>query len=159
MREFSLYRRRIIPNECILLKDDEIVFFEDDKLVTRWNTIRPKKDIHHGISCFFLADGFKVSKFYGHSGNLLYWYIDIISHTWDEDTASLYVTDLLADVIIYPDGFVKVVDVDELADALEKGDLSTPTLCEALRKLNQILTIIYSGEFDKMKDFVESFEE
>ena len=39
MKEFSLYRRRIIPNECILLKDDEIVFFDNDKLVTRWNTM------------------------------------------------------------------------------------------------------------------------
>lgn len=158
MKEFSLYRRRIIPNECILLKDDEIVYFEEDKLVTRWNTIRPKKDIHHGISCFFLSDGFKVSKFYGHDGSLLYWYIDIISHDWDENNSSLYVTDLLADVIIYPDGFVKVVDVDELADALENDDISTPSLCEALRKLNQILAMIYSGEFKKMKDFVESFE-
>lgn len=158
MREFSLYRRRIIPNECILLKDDEIVSFENDCLVTRWNTIRPKKDIHHGISCFFLADGVKVSKFYGHDGSLLYWYIDIISHEWDKKTSSLYVTDLLADVIIYPDGFVKVVDVEELAEALEKGDISTTVLCDALRKLNQILTAIYSGEFKKMSDFVESFE-
>lgn len=158
MKEFSLYRRRIIPKECILLKDDEVVFFEDDKLVTRWNTIRPKKDIHHGISAFFLGDGFKVSKFYGHDGSLLYWYIDIISHNWDEDTSSLYVTDLLADVIIYPDGFVKVVDVDELAEALEKDDISTTVLCEALRKLNRILAMIYSGEFNIMKDFVESFE-
>lgn len=158
MKEFSLYRRRIIPNECILLKDDEIVFFEEDKLVTRWNTIRPKKDIHHGISCFFLSDGFKVSKFYGHDGSLLYWYIDIISHKWEEDASSLYVTDLLADVIIYPDGLVKVVDVEELAEALEKGDITTEVLCEALRKLNQILTDIYSGEFKIMKDFVESFE-
>ena len=55
-------------------------------------------------------------------------------------------------------GFVKVVDVDELADALENGDISTPSLCEALRKLNRILAMIYSGDFEKMKDFVESFE-
>lgn len=158
MKEFSLYRRRIIPNECILLKDDEMIYFEKDKLVTRWNTIRPKKDIHHGISCFFLADGFKVSKFYGHDNNLLYWYIDIISHKWEEDTSSLYVTDLLADVIIYPDGFVKVVDVEELAEAFEKGDLSPDVLCDALRKLNRILTAIYSDEFREMKEFVESFE-
>ncbi len=158
MKEFSLYRRRIIPKECILLKDDEIVFFEDSRLVTKWNTIRPKKDIHHGISCFFLAEGCKVSKFYGHDGSLLYWYIDIISHEWNENNSSLYVTDLLADVIIYPDGFVKVVDVDELADALEKKDISPEILCEALRKLNRILTDIYSGDFEKMKEFVESFE-
>lgn len=158
MKEFSLYRRRIIPKECILLKDDEIVFFEDNRLVTKWNTIRPKKDIHHGISCFFLTEGYKVSKFYGHDGNLLYWYIDIISHEWDKNSSSLYVTDLLADVIIYPDGFVKVVDVDELADALEKKDISPEILCEALRKLNRILADIYSANFEKMEKFVESFE-
>ncbi|MBE5881999.1 MAG: DUF402 domain-containing protein [Lachnospiraceae bacterium] len=158
MKEFSLYRRRIIPNECILLKDDEIVSFDSERLVTRWNTIRPKKDIHHGISCFFLAEGLKVSKFYGHDGQLLYWYIDIISHEWDEDTSSLYVTDLLADVIIYPDGFVKVVDVEELAEALEKGDITDAVLCDALRKLNRILTAIYSREFKTLSDYLESFE-
>lgn len=158
MKKFSLYRRRIIPKECILLKDDEIVFFEGDRLVTRWNTIRPKRDIHHGISCFFLQDGFKVSKFYGHDGSLLYWYIDIISHEWDKETSSLYVTDLLADVIIYPDGFVKVVDVDELAEALKKEEISDVDLCDALYKLNRILNLIYSGDFRSMSDFVESFE-
>lgn len=135
-----------------------MVSFENNRLVTRWNTIRPKKDIHHGISCFFLEKGLKVSKFYGHDGNLLYWYIDIISHEWDENTYSLYVTDLLADVIIYPDGFVKVVDVEELAEALENGDIDDTVLCDALRKLNQILTAIYSGEFKTFSDYVESFE-
>nr|MBQ8252110.1 DUF402 domain-containing protein [Lachnospiraceae bacterium] len=158
MKEFSLYRRRIIPKECILLKDDEILSFEDNRLVTRWNTIRPKKDIKCGISCFFLDEGYKVSKFYGHNGALLYWYIDIISHEWVEDTSSLYVTDLLADVIIYPDGFVKVVDVDELADAMETGDISTDLLCDSLRKLNRILAAIYSGEFKQLEQYIENFE-
>ena len=158
MKEFSLYRRRIIPKECILLKDDEILSFEDNRLVTRWNTIRPKKDIKCGISCFFLDEGYKVSKFYGHNGALLYWYIDIISHEWVEDTSSLYVTDLLADVIIYPDGFVKVVDVDELADAVETGDISTDLLCDSLRKLNRILAAIYSGEFKQLEQYIENFE-
>ena len=158
MKEFSLYRRRIIPKECILLKDDEILSFKDDKLVTRWNTIRPKKDIKCGISCFFLTDGYKVSKFYGHDGSLLYWYIDIIAHQWDASSSSLYVTDLLADVIIYPDGFVKVVDVDELADAMETGDISTELLCDSLRKLNRILAMIYSGEFAQLANYIEQFE-
>ena len=158
MKEFSLYRKRIIPKECILLKDDEILSFEDNRLVTRWNTIRPKKDIKCGISCFFLEEGYKVSKFYDHNDSLLYWYIDIISHEWDEATASLYVTDLLADVIIYPDGFVKVVDVDELADAMETGDISTDLLCDSLRKLNRILAAIYSGEFKQLEQYIEKFE-
>ena len=36
---------------------------------------------------------------------------------------------LLADVVICPDGFVKVVDLDELAIAMDKGTLSEELLC------------------------------
>ena len=41
--------------------------------------------------------------------------------------------ELLADVVIYPDGFVKVLDVNELAIALEKK------LCDPQRKLARTL--------------------
>ena len=57
MKEFSLYRKRIIPDECILLKNDHIVSFENNRLVTTWSALHPKKDLHHGISCYFLEHG------------------------------------------------------------------------------------------------------
>ena len=47
-----------------------------------------------------------------------------MSYEYTEETDTYIVTDLLADVIVYPDGFVKVVDLDELGEALEKGLLS-----------------------------------
>ncbi len=158
MKEFSLYRRRIIPNECILLKNDELVFFEADRLVTKWRALHPKKDLHHGISCYFFDAGCKVSKFYCEDNSLLYWYIDIISHEWKDDGTSLIVTDLLADVLIYPDGPVKVVDIGELADALESGGITPQQLTASLRTLDRVLTMIYSGEFEKIKGYVERFE-
>ena len=52
-----LYRKRLIPNECIRLDQDEILLHKEQLLVTRWNTIRPKKDLDHGISCFLLDKG------------------------------------------------------------------------------------------------------
>ena len=69
MSEVKLYRKRIIPEECILLENDEILHIDREIIVTKWNTIRPKKTLHHGYSCYFLERGFKVSKFYDHSGN------------------------------------------------------------------------------------------
>ena len=39
MKEFSLYRKRIIPDECILLKNDHIVSFENNRLVTTWSQV------------------------------------------------------------------------------------------------------------------------
>lgn len=158
MKEFSLYRKRIIPNECILLKDDERISFDGDRFVTKWSALHPKPDLHHGISCYCFDLGCKVSKFYTAENKLLYWYIDIISHEWSADKTSLIVTDLLADILIYPDGFVKVVDVDEIADAFENGKLSVEQLTASLRTLDRVLSMIYSGEFEKIKAYVESFE-
>ena len=63
MKPPILYRKRLIPDECILLKDDILLYRDEDILVTKWNTIRPKKDLHHGMSCYFLKKGIKVSKF------------------------------------------------------------------------------------------------
>ena len=113
-----LYRKRIIPDECILLKDDTILSWDENRIVTGWHALKPRKDLHHGFSCYFLNDGYKVSKFYRADGSLLYYYCDIITTEYADDGCRFIVTDLLADVIVYPDGFVKVVDLDEMVPAL-----------------------------------------
>lgn len=154
----NLFRKRIIPEECIALKDDTIVSYEDDKLITTWTTIRPRKDMHHGISCYFFKEGFKVSKFYREDGSLVYWYCDIIDYEIQPEENNLIVTDLLADVLIYPDGFVKVVDIDEMVDALDQSGITIGQLKISLRNLDHLLSMIYDGSFQKCKDYVESFE-
>ena len=119
MGELKLYRKRIIPQECILLEDDILLYRDNEVIITKWNTIRPKKTLSHGYSCYFLERGFKVSKFYDHDDQLISWYCDIIDTAYScEDGTETYIfTDLLADVVVYPDGRVRVVDLDELADA------------------------------------------
>lgn len=158
MQNLKLFRKRIIPDECIFLKDDVILSSNEDFIITKWNALKPKKDLHHGYSCYFLKEGFKVSKFYHADGSLMCWYCDIVDHTYNENENSYIFTDLLADVIIEPDGFVRVVDLDELADILEKHILDESMLALALRRLNHLLTIIYAGKFDDLKAHIENFE-
>lgn len=158
MSHTQIYRKRIVPEECVLLKGDTILYCDSDIIVTKWNALKPKKDLHHGFSCYFLKDGFKISKFYYEDNSLLYWYCDIISHTYDPDTDTYVFTDLLADVIIYPDGRTRVVDLDELADALESDAITNAQAEDALRKLNKLLAIIYRNEFDSIKQNLEKFE-
>ena len=146
----TLYRRRIIPDECVLLKDDIIISCDENHIVTKWNALRPKKDLHHGASCYFLKEGFKVSKFCREDDSLLYFYCDIVDYHYDAVQNNLVVTDLLADVIIYPDGFVKVVDLDELVTALEARSISLDTLKSSLNKLDKLLKIIYAKEFESL---------
>ena len=151
----KLYRKRIIPEECILLKDDKILYQDEHIIVTGWHTLKPRKDLHHGYSCYFLKEGYKVSKFYREDNSLLYWYCDIVEYDYHQDTDTYIITDLLVDVIVYPDGFVKVVDVDELVTALDDKLISEDTLKKSLVNLNSLLEIIYTGDFDRLKSHIE----
>ena len=38
-----LYRKRMIPEECVLLKDDKVLELTDDIIITKWNTLKPKR--------------------------------------------------------------------------------------------------------------------
>ena len=146
-----LYRRRLIPNECILLRDDVILSCTDNIILTKWNALRPKKDLHHGFSAYFLNEHVKVSKFCKEDGTFMYWYCDIVEYTSRPEDNSLIVTDLLADIILYPDGRMHVVDLDELAEALEKGLIAQAQMTACLRQLNNLITIIYRDKFDRLQ--------
>ena len=43
-----LYRKRLIPEECIELKDDILLYRDNELIITKWNTLHPKKTLHHG---------------------------------------------------------------------------------------------------------------
>lgn len=152
----KLYRKRLIPMECILLKDDTVEYSSDDILITSWKTLNPKTDFSHGCSCYFFNEGFKISKFYKQDGQLLYYYCDIVEFDFDETKQALTVTDLLADVIIYPNGIHHVVDLDELADAQEQSLISSAQLNRSLRQLDKLLNIIQKGEFPTLLAQMES---
>ncbi|MDE6742400.1 MAG: DUF402 domain-containing protein [Lachnospiraceae bacterium] len=153
-----LYRKRLIPEECVLLKDDMILFCNEDIIVTKWNALKPKKDLHHGYSCYFLKEGYKVSKFYQEDNSLLYWYCDIVDFEYQKEDNRLIVTDLLADVLIYPDGFVKVVDIDEMVICLNEQKISLEQLKRSLTQLDKLLQIIYTGKFETLTHYISEQE-
>lgn len=157
MEHLNIYRKRMIPDECILLKDDIVLARTDETIVTKWNTLKPRRDFHHGYSCYFLKLGYKVSKFYREDNTLLYWYCDIVDYTYQKSENALIVTDLLADVVIYPDGYVKVLDVNELAVALEKNLCEPQIVTQALKKLDSLLNLIYDDKFDTLSSKIEQW--
>ena len=68
------------------------------------------------------------------------------------------VTDLLADVVIYPDGSVRVIDLDEVSIALRDGLITKDQCITLLNSLSALLNIIYSGGFGEITDYLESFD-
>ncbi len=153
MEKPILYRRRLIPDERILLKDDVILRCDDDVIVTSWNTLHPKGEFDHGMSAYLLKKGIKVSKFCRSDNSLLCWYCDIVDYEFVRPV--LTVTDLLADVIIEPDGASRLVDLDELVEAAERGLISEKTLHSVLLRVNGLLQTIYNGEFHTLQQLIE----
>lgn len=159
MSDLKLYRKRVIPDECLLLADDIILYQDQEIIITSWNTIHPKKTLHHGFSCYFMERGYKVSKFYDHDNNLISWYCDIIDYTYDPAENAYIFKDLLIDVIVYPDGSVRVVDLDELADAGRDGLITQEELQLALRRANKLLSLIYKGSFEKLQKYINDYDQ
>ena len=145
-----LYRRRIIPAECVPLTDDVILACRPDFILTSWYTLKPKVDLHHGFSAYYLNEGYKISKLLRADNSLICWYTDIVDYDWQPDKNTLTSIDLLVDVLVYPDGQVHVDDLDELVLALDQGLIDTQTLKRCLLTTDKLLRIIYDGGFEKL---------
>lgn len=153
----QLYRKRFIPDELKLLADDKILYLDNDVIITSWSTLKPRSDFASGISAYYRKEGFKISRHYGADGTFTRWYCDIIAESPAPD--GLIFSDLLIDVVIFPDGTVRVVDLDEAADALEQGLITAEMLTRALRSTNKLLTCIHQGRFSEltacMSDYIK----
>lgn len=158
MENITLYRRRLIPNEIVHLKDDVVLYHDDTVIITKWKTIKPRKDMDHGFSAYLLKEGIKVSKFYRADHSLLYWYCDIVDYEYDEATNSYTSTDLLTDVVLYPDGQIRVLDLDELAEASVKDMITKEQLHSALVRTDMLLTTMYNGEFNRYMDLINKYD-
>ena len=145
MDNIKLYRKRYIPNETVFLKDDEIISADSETIVTKWDTLKPRKDFAKGISVYYLKNGYKVSKMINNDNKTVYYYCDIIEPVYNEDDNSYVFNDLLADVKVFTDGKIEVVDLDELAEAFENGFITSSQLSKELRQLNDLLNTIYKN--------------
>lgn len=155
MAQPKLYRKRYMPSEIVHLKDDIIVYQDDTVMVTKWDVLHPKAKFSHGVSCYYLDKGWKVSKFLNKEDKLVYYYCDIIDAIYNREENFFVFTDLLADVIIYEDGFVKVVDLGEIAEALEEGIITDREAKLSLSRLDALLEVIYGGGLPEMIAFME----
>ncbi len=148
----KLYRKRLIPLECIELKDDTILYSDEDILVTSWKTLKPRNDFHHGYSCYFFKDGIKVSQFLREDGSLYHWYCDIVTYEEDKENNELTIIDLLADVTVDAHDVMNVLDIDELCEAKEKNMITDDQFFISVKQLGELISTIQKGQFSKYTD-------
>lgn len=143
MGDFLICRRRLIPAECIPLKDDLVLHRDASEIVTSWQAFRPRPDLQRGFSRYLLNEGIKVSRVF-HADGQFHWYFDIADFTFNADQTVLTMTDLLVDVYLPAAGDVRVMDLDELADARVQGLLDDILLRKSLYTLDRLLRELYS---------------
>ena len=69
-------------------------------------------------------DWYCITAMMDEDGKILLWYIDMIAAQGVDADGMPYFDDLYLDLIVYPDGTIIVDDMDELQDALAKGDIT-----------------------------------
>ena len=119
-------------------------------MVTKWDVLKPRKDFTHGYSSYFLAEGWKCSQYLRADGRLLYHYIDLIQPEYIAETNTYIIHDLLIDVIILPNGDIRVLDVGEVPAAVQAGLLSADTAMHALTLLDSLLDLLYAGRLAEL---------
>ena len=60
--------------------------------------------------------------------------------------------------IIYPDGFVKVLDLAEISQALSANLITIPQLQSALLSLDALLNRIYAGKLGELTAPINRFD-
>ncbi len=150
----KIYRKRYIPNEVVDISGDELIYKDENMIVTKWKPIHPRDDVSWGISYTLLNKGWKISKFYDFENELKYWYCDIIEADYNEEADTLTTTDLLVDLKIYPDGTYETLDIDELDEALEQSLITISQKEDALKKLNELLELVKNQAFPPMKEII-----
>ena len=62
------------------------------------------------------------------------------------------------DVVVYDDGRIKVLDADELADAIEQSLIPKEYGVLALRNMNSLLELIYNNRFIEIQRLMNNYE-
>lgn len=135
----KMYRKRFVPDEIVDISSDKVLERDEDIIVTKWEPIKPREDIGGGISYTFLGKGYKISKIFDTNGNFIYWYCDVLEYTYDSAKDEYVFIDLLADVKIYPDGRIEILDFDELTEAFQNNVITKVQLLKAIKSVNMLI--------------------
>lgn len=149
MEDLIIIRKRYIPEEEVDISSDRVLVHTDNILITKWIPIKPRGDFAWGISYVDLTDHYKISRFYDDKDTFLFWYCDIleVTQTWQEGKQKYILTDLLIDVILYPDGTCEIKDMDELEEALQTGLIDERQYYLSIQAKDRLLEKIQTGHF------------
>ena len=92
------------------------------------------------LTYYFVDRGYTISKVFNKRGKWLYYYCDIMEMKQVGQMRYVMV-DLILDLIVHANGSYEVLDIDEFADAIEKGELGRTKQVYTLRRLHEMIRL------------------
>lgn len=92
----------------------------------KWLSILPQNDFY----C--------ITAMMNANDEILLWYIDMIAEQGIDTDCVPYFDDLYLDLVVYPNGTIKVDDMDELVDALSQKDITEDQFNLAISTSNKL---------------------
>ena len=108
-----------------------------------------------GYSCLvFLPDGEKwcVSAVYDSSGYIVEWYFDMLKEVFLDHNGTPSYDDLYLDLVVAPDFEYRILDKDELSEALESGEITRADVDMAYETCDKLIREVLPD-----KEFLEDF--
>ena len=84
------------------------------------------------------------------------WYIDIAKERHTSPEGIPYIDDLYLDVIVSIDGNIKMIDQNELKEALDSGDITNDDFVLAYRVANEFIRSVL-GKEEELKEFTMKY--
>lgn len=90
--------------------------------------------------------------------NIAVWYIDMIAGQGIDADGIPYFDDLYLDLVVFPNGEIKVDDMDELEEALRQGDIAQEQFELAVNTANELKSGLLS-DIDSFKSYTDKCRE
>ena len=97
----------------------------------------------------------KLSAFYDNNNEIIEWYFDIAKEIGKEKNVP-YEDDLYLDVVVRPDGVIKLLDENELKHALDKYEITNEEYKMAYEEANKLIVQL-TGNVKKLKIFTDKY--
>lgn len=115
---------------------------------------------YRAVWFLFKGEPWDIGRFYRPDGELTGYYADALQPVqWQDDDPSTLepLVDLFLDLWVGVDGSVRVLDEDELQEAIENGAIDEARAARARQVISELLTAARAGTFppDVVRGFVE----
>ncbi|PIQ25588.1 hypothetical protein COW36_21330 [bacterium (Candidatus Blackallbacteria) CG17_big_fil_post_rev_8_21_14_2_50_48_46] len=130
--QLPIRKQKLHPVREVNLSGDTWLHQDEHLCVSYWHLPRTESDqVAHTLTLTIFDEAIQIHSKHNAAGERLYWYCDLLEVKRDE--GGWHLTDLLLDVVVFPDGSTRMLDLGELAEALEEGGIHPQQAAQALR--------------------------